>query len=122
MAKILLYPLTVRLLSAFPQNSCYKETRDLTRGQAPCEVGAQTKESLSADGSDSYFVLHLMIDIMNSLCCEAQGGFFSVFQESANSPEVISITPNRNKNSPKVIFVTLGVFCFLPNVKMSLTS
>lgn len=30
-------------------------------GQAPCEVDAQTKESLSADDSDSYFVLHLMI-------------------------------------------------------------
>ena len=29
-----------------------------------------------------------------------------------NSPEVILITPNRNLNSPKVIFVTLGVFCF----------
>ena len=27
-----------------------------------------------------------------------------------NSPEVILITPNRNLNSPKVIFVTLGVF------------
>ena len=26
-----------------------------------------------------------------------------------NSPEVILITPNRNLNSPKVIFVTLGV-------------
>ena len=29
-----------------------------------------------------------------------------------NSPEVILITPNRNLNSPKVIFVTLEVFCF----------
>ena len=29
-----------------------------------------------------------------------------------NSPEVFLITPNRNLNSSKVIFVTLGVFCF----------
>ena len=29
-----------------------------------------------------------------------------------NSPKVFLITPNRNLNSPKVIFVTLGVFCF----------
>ena len=43
---------------------------------------------------------------------EARGGFFSVFQESANSPEVISNTPNRNLDTPKVIFVTLGVFLF----------
>ena len=36
-----------------------------------------------------------------------------------NSPEVISITPNRNLNSPKVIFVTLGVIfpVFTANVK-----
>ena len=29
-----------------------------------------------------------------------------------NSPKVFLITPNRNLNSPKVIFVTLEVFCF----------
>ena len=36
-----------------------------------------------------------------------------------NSPKVISITPNRNLNSPKVIFVTLGVIfpVFTANVK-----
>ena len=28
------------------------------------------------------------------------------------SPEVISNTPNRNLDTPKVFFVTLGVFCF----------
>jgi len=41
-----------------------------------------------------------------------------------NSPEVILITPNRNLNSPKVIFVTLGVIfpVFTANVKMSITS
>jgi len=41
-----------------------------------------------------------------------RGEVFLFLQESANSPEVISITPNRNKNSPKVFFVTFGVFCF----------
>jgi hypothetical protein len=37
---------------------------------------------------------------------------YNLILKPPNSPEVISNTPNRNLNSPKVIFVTLGGFCF----------
>ena len=37
---------------------------------------------------------------------------------TSNTPEVISNTPNRNLDTPKVFFVTLGVFCFYAERQM----
>ena len=41
--------------------------------------------------------------------------FLFMKRPAPNTPKVISNTPNRNKNTPKVFFVTLRVFTILPS-------